>query len=208
MAGLATSARTSGLTEHDLGEFLHANDRLLEEREEPDLQIISQIPFISNSSIDWLEIRPSTHGNGLFATRDIPKNRCITLYPTHQIAYKVLDTDPEWQVISPQGEPNYYSDYSLTINPRVKIAGIPSMYNNLLFVGHMINDPCPNVSIRKLKDWLSRYDRLKPNTEFRIIKDLWTGIFSTRDIKAGEELFVCYGPKYWLRRQQPQRPSS
>lgn len=190
----------AGLGKEELGEFLHANDMFLSEQKEPTLELVSQIPLISQSSVDWLEIRPTQHGNGLFATKDIPANRCVTLYPTHQIAYKVLEKDTEWQVISPQGEPNYYRDYSLNVNDRLKIAGIPYLIHNLLFVGHLLNDPCPDVTIRNKAGWITRYHQLDPNTEFRHIKDWWMGVFSRREIKAGEELTVCYGENYWLKR--------
>jgi len=189
----------AGLTQDDIAHFLYANDQLIAECKEPELQIISQIPLISRATIDWIEVRPSSHGNGLFATRDIPANRCITLYPTHQIAYKVLKEDKEWNVISPQGEPTYYSFYSLDINDQLKVAGIPYLIHNLLFVGHILNDPCPDVDTRK-EDWVERYNQLDPNAEYRHIKDLWMGIFSTRDIKAGEELLSCYGTNYWKAR--------
>jgi len=190
----------AGLTQDDIAHFLHANDKLLDSVKLPELQIISQIPLISSADIDWIEVRPSKYGNGLFATKDIPANRCITLYPTHQIAYKVLKEDNEWQVISPQGEPTYYRDYSLDVSDQLKIAGIPYLIHNLLFVGHILNDPCPDVNIQNKEEWIARYDQLDPNAEYRHIKDLWMGIFSTRDIKAGEELFSCYGTTYWLGR--------
>lgn len=161
--------------------------------------IASQIPIISTSTVDWLAIKPAKYGRGVFATKPLKKDEYACFYPCHQIIRRKSENDKEWDVISPEGHSTHYKDYSLTLSPTLRIAGIPTE-ENLLFCGHLLNDPCKDVQIKHLRQWLLRYDNLKPNTEFDVIDDVWVGIKVIRDIQPGEELTVCYGVKYWLNR--------
>jgi hypothetical protein len=189
----------------DILEIIETNKRFIESQSElhPDV-VASQIPIISTSTVDWLAVKPAKYGRGVFATKPLKMGQYATFYPTHQIMRRMNAQDKEWDVISPEGHPNAYKDYTLTLSPTLRIAGIPSL-ENLLFCGHLINDPCKDVKIRNsrklgLQDWLSRYDNLKPNVEYHIVEDVWAVIKVIRDIEPGEELTVCYGTSYWIAR--------
>lgn len=192
----------------DILEIIETNKRFIENQSElssvdayrlpPDV-VASQIPIISTSTVDWLAVKPAKYGKGVFATKPLKVGQYATFYPAHQIMRRMDAQEKEWDVISPEGHPIAYKDYTLTLSPTLRIAGIPS-FENLLFCGHLINDPCKDVRIRNLKDWLSRYDNLKPNVEYHIVEDVWAVLKVIRDIKPGEELTVCYGVKYWMAR--------
>lgn len=201
----------------DILEIIETNKRFIESRQastngsqsdlHPDI-VASQIPIISTSTVDWIAVKPAKYGRGVFATKPLKTGQYATFYPCHQIVRRKDKNDKEWNVISQDGHPTHYKDYSLTLSPTLRIAGIPSS-ENLLFCGHLINDPCKDVKIKHLpsgrrdalKDWLSRYDSLTPNIDFDVIDDVWVGMKVIRDIEPGEELTVCYGTTYWIHRQ-------
>lgn len=187
----------------DILQITETNKRFIKSSElHPDV-VASQIPVIATSTVDWLAVKPAKYGRGVFATKPLKAGQYATFYPAHQIMRRNDTQEKEWNVISPEGHPTAYKDYTLTLCPTLQIAGIPTE-ENLLFCGHLINDPCKDVQGRRtaLKDWLSRYDHLKPNTEYNIIDDTWVCIKVIRDIQPGEELTVLYGTSYWLHRRQ------
>lgn len=188
------------MNESQILEIIETNKRFIESQPtlHPDAVAV-QIPVISTSTVDWIAVKPAKYGRGVFATKPLKKGDYATFYPCHQIIRRTNESNKEWTVISLDGHPTHYTDYSLTLSPTIRIAGIPS-FDNLLFCGHLLNDPCKDVKITNLRNWLSRYDNLKPNTEFDVIDDIWVGIKIIKDIKPGEELTICYGPSYWLRR--------
>lgn len=186
----------------DILEIIDTNKRFIESQSElhPDA-VASQIPIISTSTVDWLAVKPAKYGRGVFATKPLKAGQYATFYPAHQIMRKKTAQDKEWDVISPEGHPIAYKDYSLTLDSTLRIAGIPSM-ENLLFCGHLINDPCKDVKIKHLRDWFSRYNNLTPNVEYHTVEDIWVVLKVIRDIEPGEELTVCYGTSYWIARQK------
>jgi hypothetical protein len=201
----------------DILEIIETNKRFIESRQastngsqsdlHPDI-VASQIPIISTSTVDWIAVKPAKYGRGVFATKPLKTGQYATFYPCHQIVRRKNTQDKNWDIISPEDHPTHYRDYNLTLSPTLGIAGIPS-FENLLFCGHLINDPCKDVKIKHLRnsrklglqDWLSRYDYLKPNTEYHVVEDVWVVLKVIRDIEPGEELTVCYGTTYWIHRQ-------
>jgi len=120
-----------------------------------------------------LEVKKSSikkAGKGVFACKDIPRG--------FQIPYigKVYDPDVE------------FDDYTYTLlaEDGRSIDGNPSYNRSPYNVAFRVNDP-PKGN--------------RPNCKFEVSKG-WTVIFSpmsiqtNRNISAGEELFVDYGPGY------------
>ena len=184
----------------DVLEIIETNKRFVESQASlPPDAVASQIPIISTSTVDWLAVKPAKYGRGVFATKPLKEGQYATFYPAHQIMRKQL-WDKEWTVLSPEGHADAYKDYTLTLSPTLRIAGIPVL-ENLLFCGHLINDPCKDVKIKHMRDWFSRYNNLKPNVEYHTVEDIWVVLKVIRDIEPGEELTVCYGTSYWIARR-------
>ena len=150
----------------------------------------------------WLEIRPSTYGQGLFAKEDIKKDSIITLYPMHQIGTRVQGN--EWVIQSHPNATGIYKDYSLCVNDDLRIYGDPSLTSNSMFLGHMINDPAIDISEPDTMKFVVRYlisCKLRGNASFHRFEDPWVGIRAVRDINKGEEILVPYSLPYWAERR-------
>lgn len=164
-------------------------------------------------------IKPSSlHGNGVFATKDIPKNTIVTFYPPHAIKIG------KFRAMLCSKSPNigdfetnfskYYGEYSAynSFSGHSSFVGNPNIISNSLLLGHMINDPVgnifKNISFEKTKQY-DTYKRIveeyfikglkMENCEFAYDKNnLVICVKTTKDIRENEELLVCYEPSYWF----------
>lgn len=151
-----------------------------------------------------VEVRPSTYGNGLFATRSIAKGTLITIYPAHLIIDFTKDIPRIYNYSEKDSEED--PDYAVAFTDKILYQGNPQYYGGLCY-GHMINDPCTfvgdfNHATRRNIDMLiHRYKRqasLRANTEFhRSTYFIW--IRATKNISPGEEILLSYGHKYWMK---------
>lgn len=164
-----------------------------------------------------IEIRKSNiDGRGLFATRDINKGEIVTYYPEHlnivnnNISFlpsdiidsmiKVGDFKFLEECHKNSIEPD---DLPLLIAKKLKRyvlgtrIGNPYIYDDLKYVGHMINDGAyiaPNIT--PTEDDIKRYiigSCMKLNCGLST-----DNVIAIRDIKKDEEILTNYGFKYWL----------
>jgi SET domain-containing protein len=143
---------------------------------------------------NYVETRPSkVHGNGVFATEDIPAYTVVTMYPA-DFVYKPLPdgtadaSGEDFQDYHLYGVEHNNSDLVLCGNPAIK---------NPMFLGHLINDSSfiDGIDAKQLiKYTLSAIHNT--NCAFDSLNHVMT-IRTTKDIKKGKELFVCYGLDYW-----------
>lgn len=163
-------------------------------------------------------------GNGLFATRDIPKHTIIAFYPIHAVGYKL-----DYSTISVQMVP-VTKESDERIHHETSQYALNSLLGNLpLHYGSgkqynvetehpeskLIIDANPNWPIPN--GWYGGYtndgaivshigdtdyyptSRSRQNVEH---VPFYPGPFqvsiTTRDVKAGEEFFVSYGYNYWV----------
>lgn len=149
----------------------------------------------------YLEVKPSKYGNGVFATKDIPKNTWVTLYPAHLI---VDMRDPQTKVYGPRTVPED-PNYALQFKEGILIQGDPAHYGGMCY-GHMLNDPFDSVELfdRATETTIGFLVKCykdateKANCEFRNTgRFMW--IRSTKKIRKGQELLVPYGYKYWMK---------
>lgn len=149
----------------------------------------------------WIEIRPSKHGRGLFATRDIYRGDYITFYPIHQLGRRVEgDT---WATRSHPDATQVYFDYALNINDNTRIIGDPNLIHNSMFLGHMINDPALDIEEKDPLQFIVRYFiscKARGNAAFDRFQEPWVGIRAVRDIRKDEEILVPYSLPYWSTR--------
>ena len=114
-------------------------------------------------------------GLGVYTDEDIPENTIIDEYRGDKIeAFESLDNDYYYEIIQPNKENNQ-------LGLGVDAAKFPRCYMA------MIND----ASFEK---------SLENNCEFQDdIENKTVYVVTSRDIKAGEELFVSYGDTYWRK---------
>lgn len=149
-----------------------------------------------------VEVRPSTFGKGVFATRDIKKGEHITYYPAHffkATAFPFSMTNPE----KTKGDrPNDEYQYC-SLQGQYSITGNPKLTDNPYMLGHMVNDPCEEVLKRdgeSFGKWVGRYllsSSKKRNCRFYELDSGLIGTKATKDIHSGEEILVFYDIQYW-----------
>jgi hypothetical protein len=148
------------------------------------------------------EVRPSKHGRGVFATKDIKQGDIITYYPAHFYG-KVhshgflkghqLDEDSityiaEYAFDSPNG--NHY-------------VGDPKQDTDANFLGHLINDFYPDpveeleATGKSILKYLLHGTKLR-NVEF-VEGQYSVAIRAVKDIKKDDELLIAYSPVYWVK---------
>ncbi len=171
-----------------------------------------------------IEVKESNiHGNGVFATDNIKKGDFITIYPTD--AYRLENATnnrgftyrKDLEKVNDHDDfqenfDNYKDTHSYGIkynNNKLKIFGNPYNYQNLKYVGHIVNDGVGDLfrdltanninNDVELKNAVVRtIDSLdaKCNSKFETV-DGKTFVQSTRDIKKGEEILTFYEFDYW-----------
>ena len=146
--------------------------------------------------IDRVEIKDSpVHGKGVFAKEDIKKGELITFYPADAwINNGMINT---YTMTAEKAQDLSLYAYRFTSGD-LDIFGDPAKIDDPAYLGHMINDA---VEYRPRKSSEREYaasSLKKSNIIFHVIAKEWhVAIVAIRPIKAGEELFVCYGPQYW-----------
>jgi hypothetical protein len=184
---------------------------------------LENINSVQNDS-SYIEIKPSClHGNGLFAARDIPKNTIITYYPMDAFSFPTSDTIFFTKNSSENLKSNILQaeiDYSINTEYKYKdqifditLYGDSLKYDDLKFVGHMINDSCGNLFANlenkdknneiKIKNAIFKYciDSINKNNAYFDAQDNKLCVKSLRSIKCGEELLVGYEWYHWYKKQ-------
>jgi len=137
-------------------------------------------PFPLTPYEDHLEVKPSTipnAGNGLFTTKFIPKSTPIC----HYTGYR-----------------HHYQSQKRLLN-RAYVIKLQNGYpkhdrRNDGFVDAL---PTLNVKARFMND-IQNEDQYNVKFEHVQSPEIWhCPVVSLRDIEAGEELFLNYGPRYW-----------
>lgn len=179
--------------------------------------INSMLPDLVHNNII---IKPSSrHGNGVFATKDIPKNTIVTFYPPHavkvsELGHMILCIDSPNIKDFDTNFDNYFREYSAysSLSESYMFVGNPHIRSNPLLLGHIINDAGGNIfknipinETKKypvfknlIKDYF--YNGLKYHN-CGLVSDnnnLVLCVQTKKDIRAGEELLICYEPTYWF----------
>ena len=113
-------------------------------------------------------------GLGLWAKRDFKKGEIIVMYDGERVTWK----ECEKRNLEQEGHGGYY----MFINKRRCI----DAQHTLWAKGRYANDACG----------VSRVPGLRNNSRYEVI-DGDVFIVASRNIKAGEEIFVSYGKSYW-----------
>jgi hypothetical protein len=150
------------------------------------------------------EVKESTFGRGVFATRDVKAGDIITLYPVHlYLSPPKVMKNGVWRCDKQFGGVEYDSHYCLTHSPTGCLYQGDKDRADPLFLGHLINDFYPTVEDFQDKKNLGAtmlkyaiYGITHQNVEFVMGKHL-IAIKASKDIKAGDEFLIAYCPTYW-----------
>ena len=140
-------------------------------------------------------------GLGLFAARDIRKDELITCYPGDW----ALLADGSHVLGNATGLPSsreYEIHIAIGSGPPLALVADPLQVHDAAYLGHMKNDcaRCFEASPGAIHEYaLSATAR--SNVDHVMLADCHVAAVAARDIRAGEELYVSYGPGYWLTRQ-------
>ena len=182
------------------------------------VRVLGQVKPLDTHWSQFLEVRASpVHGQGVFATRHLPKGAVLTCYPCHLIAIDraVMRVLPDDVPLDTCADNLLYwgAHYAFDLDQRIKVIGVPSQYNERRLLGHMINDSSlvnifSDVPIQTLADpqqllprMLTYYDNVLTHTNctFRKCrKNMLICIVAQRENQPGEELLINYGMDYWL----------
>jgi len=208
-------------TINDLNESLNKH-KLIENIINPNNNSNKIFIYGSNAPIPLkynnVEIRKSNiHGNGLFATDDIPAGIIITFYPSHAL---IIDkkiylsnkiVNKEYFMENMESLSQTHSFY-MSVNDNIQIIGNPRDTTNTLLLGHMINDGIGNVFLNIDIDETKNFIKFKnlvvkyflegsKNINCKFVKDnnnILISVVTTKNIKKDEELLTLYNPMYWF----------
>lgn len=158
------------------------------------------------------EVRTSAiHGRGLFATKDLPRNALLTLYPPDAVLIQdgtdkfAILLNPSSTTVPPE---EIRRGYGATIDTNIVVVGYPDVDHGKMFQAHIANDGA--------KGSLSMLDKPEDVARERVIYTAvssqkqngalvrhksvpeWICLRTTRPVHTGEEILITYGYGYWL----------
>lgn len=142
-----------------------------------------------DSREDFVEVRASdVHGRGVFAVQDLEPGMLVTTYPVDVVF--MHDERRGEVVLSPENDvtdASPYEAYRMSFGEGIGFAGNPAVHAPHR-CGHLVNDALDtsfenNVQI------------------FYLLEGVLVALMVTKPIRSGEELFLDYGPAYWVTRR-------
>ena len=93
-------------------------------------------------------------------------------------------------------------DYCFSWDAHYHFLGHPMFDTDPTYLGHFVNDAAKPTADPNSHDVYVAVSMSKMNCVFEDLQRLTVAVVASRDIKAGEELFVSYGLGYWSTRVQ------
>jgi len=194
----------------------YVDDRKKDKKEEEDIiRMFLLYTRLTNLVLNRTFVKTSTiHDRGLFAKFDCRKGDVLTCYPGDALIIIPDEEEEEWTILwgnhvdtATQKKLNVKEDllgYIVHAKNDVGILGLPSLDEDSSYLGHFANDGAVNIPYDEMD--LASYMIESEEKANAMHKDIYNECHmvtvATRDIKAGEEIFVTYGPDYWS--EQPQ----
>jgi len=172
-----------------------------------------------------VRLAPSTvtgGGMGVFATRTLEEGELITLYPGDSLLHFAdVATNEAGAPTADKVQVSFGSHvslgrrraqtqsaesliaaraYELPSTEQMSLMGDPTLTHDLAYVGHMLNDCSTCRSTSELASYAIA-TATYVNAVHLPIHGCHFASVTTRRVEEGEELFVSYGPGYWLSRQ-------
>ena len=139
-------------------------------------------------------------GRGLFATQDIMKGEIVTCYPGDILLQPSgLTGVPDYLQKDDELLRSMLTKYSIGIKDGYAIMGLPDRCDDMAYAGHLINDGIsqPPTCTAELQAYITESNN-KANIEHSPLENIHMVSIAKRNIQAGEELYVFYGPIYWM----------
>lgn len=149
-------------------------------------------------------------GRGLFAATDIKKGELITCYPGDILLQpNGLLGVPEYLEKDEKLLRTLLFKYSVgSIRDGIAVMGLPEKVDDMAYAGHLINDGAkPPTNEAELERYVQESEHCR-NVEHCPLENIHMVTIALRDIKAGEELLVSYGPVYWMDHAETWRGDS
>ena len=138
-------------------------------------------------------------GRGLFASTDCQKGDLLTCYPGDVLLQPSGMTGVPDELKQDDARLRLLlSRYCIGVRDGYAIMGLPDLADDMAYAGHLINDGArPPVRESELSRYLEESTSMA-NVEHSSLENIHLVCVAKRDIKQGEELFVFYGPTYWM----------
>ncbi|GMI39509.1 hypothetical protein TeGR_g12562 [Tetraparma gracilis] len=149
-------------------------------------------------------------GRGVFASRALRGGELLTLFPGDALLVREGDGEEVSGVLYSAGyaPPALTGDaaraYELRVSATVSAVGDPGKAGDPAYLGHMCNDAWAlgGRGRGKGEEYRERSGG-GANAIFELFEEgSHVGVFATRDIERGEEVYVSYTEGYWLSRMQ------
>ena len=161
-------------------------------------------------------------GAGVFAAEDIAEGDIVTFYPgdiltfsrggCSQASSRSTETRSIiWGAHVPAelraDPPSTWVDYEIGVSEFYTIMGLPSMLDDMAYVGHMVNDGAMlqtstggDHPVGASAAYIAHSEKLA-NAAHIDLAGCHAAVVATRALTAGEEVFVTYGVQYWASRE-------
>ena len=184
---------------------------MAEDSEATRLEILNQ-RLVDDLEISKTTVQPSPiAGRGLFATVDCQQGDILTCYPGDGIIRTPDPENPEgWSIswgdhIAPEDRQTMKDlsesirGYILYMDNEHSILGLPQYDDDPTYLGHFTNDgaKCPTCQA-ELAAYATESNEVRNAMHQGMSGDCHMVTVATRDIAAGEEIFVTYGAEYWM----------
>lgn len=140
----------------------------------------------------WYVKKSSVHGTGIFASKNIKKNKQIIQYIGEKISKKEGDKRSAARIKSHLKKKNEGSVYIFELNKKYDIDGSP-LYNKARYINHSCSPNC-EVEITKDEIWIKSIKAIKKGSElsydygFTFDKD----DYKDHQCKCGSKICIGY----------------
>ena len=164
---------------------------------------ISSVPLQTFSLNRTFVGTSSVAGRGLFALEDVSQGEVLTCYPGDALVeFSDEGESVHWDHVPVQienaldGINQEYMLYAASDN--WGIVALPELDEDPAYLGHFANDGArAPTNSAELASYVIDSNEMS-NAMHQDLLDCHMVTVATRDIRRGEEIFVTYGPEYWM----------
>jgi len=140
-------------------------------------------------------------GRGLFASVDCKRGDLLTCYPGDALV--IIPDEEDWTILWGDHVPDRpelddsHMGYMVHVNDDIGVLGLPELDHDPAYLGHFANDGAQiPLTLESLAPYVLESQK-KANAQHKDLDASHMITVALRDIMAGEEILVSYGPDYW-----------